>query len=223
MHIGTPEQLFARYYKRHCENALDEFFDRHLRCCYYNKKGCCAAVAAAHTPKGHQREDGVIIGAGNYQSLVKHEQIFCTWIRTLTAHLEELQNRKDDSHYRDPSVSPEGRVSRLHRTIMVEFYHTLGNAANFMSHTTCLCCLRELPEHPLTCGHVLCTPCILSYGTDQGTGIIAISECPLHPGKEHWHEPCIIKLKPALAGVRVLCLDGYGRLLYLTSMARLAD
>lgn len=74
---------------------------------------------------------------------------------------------------------------------------------------TCFCCLMDVPEHPLPCGHVLCTACIRAYGK-QAKSSIALVCCPLHRESTKWARPAIIKFKPVGAGVRVLSLDGGG-------------
>jgi hypothetical protein len=48
-----------------------------------------------------------------------------------------------------------------------------------------------------------------SYGTKNASGQITLEECPLHPSEPKWPEPWQIRVKPSLAGVRILTLDGY--------------
>jgi hypothetical protein len=75
-----------------------------------------------------------------------------------------------------------------------------------------------MPEHPLPCAHVLCTPCVVTYSELDGKGkgiqssdkhLIRMDRCPLHPPHIRWTEPWFIKFKPDSAGVRILSLDGY--------------
>jgi len=67
----------------------------------------------------------------------------------------------------------------------------------------------DVPEHPLPCGHVLCTACVKAYGT-QAKSTVSLPYCPLHREATRWAKPALIKFKPAGAGVRVLALDGGG-------------
>lgn len=102
-------------------------------------------------------------------------------------------------------------TTKLHQANVNNFYHHVGGAQNFVSHSTCFCCLRELAEHPLPCGHVLCTPCIKGYGKPHSEllGSFVMACCPLHDYDTVFPAPCEIYFKPALAGVRVLSLDGW--------------
>ena len=79
----------------------------------------------------------------------------------------------------------------------------------YTNHTVCFCCLFEIPEYALPCGHVLCTSCAKIYGQVRGQNDIDIMQCPictftLEPG-----HPWSIRTKPKSAGTRVLLLDGY--------------
>ena len=107
-------------------------------------------------------------------------------------------------------TTEEEAASKLHHQTMNEFYQRLAPAEHFVSHTACFCCLRELPEHALRCGHIFCSACMRSYGsTKEKKGFICLKSCPLHSHATQWKFPFEIKVKPALAGVRVLSLDGY--------------
>jgi hypothetical protein len=92
---------------------------------------------------------------------------------------------------------------------MNKFYKDLAPANHFISNSACFSCLRELPEHPLPCGHVLCTRCITSHGTTGTSGQVSLEQCPLHSSRQIFPEAWHIRLKPSLAGVRILTLDGY--------------
>ncbi|KAK5119234.1 hypothetical protein LTR85_007848 [Meristemomyces frigidus] len=100
-------------------------------------------------------------------------------------------------------------VLDMHRKRMGSFYQSMGGAVQYISHATCLCCLKEVPEHALPCGHVLCARCIRAYGRRHPDNSITINFCPLH-SLDHFRQPWRIRWKPEHAGVRVLCLDGGG-------------
>ena len=99
----------------------------------------------------------------------------------------------------------------LHRENMDSFFR--GSFENFTAYsfcslTTCFSCLLEVPQHPLQCGHTLCTACIRAYGRPNDRNSVLMDSCPLHArttrGKASW----IVHFKPDYAGVRVLSLDG---------------
>ena len=78
----------------------------------------------------------------------------------------------------------------------------------FKSNQTCLFCLRQKPEHFLTCGHALCEICIKIIRIAQSGKELhfEVSSCVLclSQGK------LIARLKPATAGCRILSIDGGG-------------
>ncbi|KAL2810503.1 hypothetical protein BDW59DRAFT_168126 [Aspergillus cavernicola] len=76
----------------------------------------------------------------------------------------------------------------------------------YRTNTTCLFCLRRLPEYHLCCGHCVCRECILTFGV-------------MHPGREdRFKLHCIyddrgeltVDLKPKTAGIRAIGIDGGG-------------
>lgn len=77
----------------------------------------------------------------------------------------------------------------------------------FHTNRTCLHCLRQKPEHVLTCGHSICTTCIQTFGE------------PLARAEYQYQiDRCLlcgsgtlnIVLHPPTAGFRVLSVDGGG-------------
>jgi hypothetical protein len=90
------------------------------------------------------------------------------------------------------------------------FYQHLGGADKFVSHSVCFCCLREMTEHALPCGHVLCTRCVKGYGvpTERMPGMYVMASCPLHDNSAMFPAQWGVYFKPELAGVRILSLDG---------------
>jgi len=75
------------------------------------------------------------------------------------------------------------------------------------SNRSCFCCIRQTPEHVLSCRHALCEVCTRRFGEPV-------------PGFEHRYrvQRCVLcglgtvtkDLKPPTAGARILSIDGGG-------------
>ena len=122
----------------------------------------------------------------------------------LTGLLQRLASRVEEGGELESQVAAE-----IHRdVVMHSFYQhsSQGRSDAFISHSTCFACLFEPPEHPLPCGHILCTSCLRAYGHARGRTVVEIDGCPLEASnKGFWR----VFLKPSAAGVRILTLDGY--------------
>lgn len=115
------------------------------------------------------------------------------------------------------SLSEQRAAAKIHKEkVLFNFFRRndplidRGEAiSGFLSHATCFCCLLGAAEHPLPCGNVLCTQCILTYGERDGDDSnVDMRECPLEGSARKWNFPHRILLKPEFAGVRVMTLDG---------------
>ncbi|KAI0555301.1 FabD/lysophospholipase-like protein [Xylaria curta] len=202
--MGTTVQLLNDAYVEFCEQALEEFANIHTPCSFCNAK-------SGHLPKGHQDENGKFISAGSYMSDFDFHDYKTQWVENIRTKLDELHGKFFNlSHtYKE---RPESFIAaELHNLPINGFYRSLGSDATlFNSHSTCFSCLRELPEHALPCGHVLCLPCVREYGLKVSKTTIELKRCPLHSMDTNWDPPWTVTVKPAHAGVRVLCLDGGG-------------
>lgn len=205
--IGAPNQLFRKYYKDYCIGAFDDFRERYWPCSYENKRERCISVSAGHDPKGHQSASGKIFAAGGYMSNFLWADLLKSWVEGILVGMTSIQADQKLLEFEFTDGSPDYIASRAHQPKMINFYDDWGD--RFISHSICLSCLRELPEHPLTCGHVLCTPCVKMYGVLKDKCVVEISKCPLYGANKHSPRPSHIQVKPTLAGVRILCLDGY--------------
>ncbi|KAF1965274.1 hypothetical protein BU23DRAFT_574994 [Bimuria novae-zelandiae CBS 107.79] len=208
---GPAEQILEKAYIEFCDTALDDFCAISWPCTFSNKRGRCVNVKDRHK-KGHQNEKGQIIGAGEYVSDFTWESFPDDWFALLQDHLSTFQLSVQQQIAFAPAYSELSATTILHHTNINNFYQRLGGAQKFASHSACFCCLREMAEHPLPCGHVLCTPCVKGYGTThEGTpGMYNIVACPLHESDTIFDTPWEVYFKPPLAGVRVLSLDGGG-------------
>ena len=204
LRVGTPNQLLEDHYMDYCEHAFTEFCELHWPCNFQKKEVRCVNVFSGHA-KGHQNAAGKILAAGNYVPSFHYNNDLCRWIQRIEKDLISIQTSKDDA---SPGFNVEEIMSALHVENMKTFYKEMGFIHRFSSHYTCFCCLRELPIHPLGCGHVLCSACVRSYGEAKGTGLVEMHRCPICQAQDLPLTPCLVKFMPPLAGVRVLCLDG---------------
>lgn len=214
--LGTASRLLDDRYAKPCSAALQTFADMHWPCGYRNpaypgELGRCCNVRSGHNPKGHQNIQGKIIGNGDYESELEPAEYAPAWNQLIRQSLIQLQSSAFRLSQEFPDM-PELQVSALlHRERLNEQYsNVLGAATDFISYSACLCCLRELPECALPCGHVVCLPCVQIYGTRTSKTTIEISRCPLHVRDIIASPPWVINVKPAHAGTRTLCLDGGG-------------
>ncbi|KAI1103045.1 FabD/lysophospholipase-like protein [Jackrogersella minutella] len=213
---GSASRLLDDRYAKPCAGALQTFADLYCPCSFTNPSydgelGQCCNVRSGHNPKGHQNKQGKIIGNGDYESNFNAAAFRPAWEQLLRASLAQIQSSclKLGQEFTDRSELQVAAL--LHQERLNELYsNILGTATSFISYSACLCCLRELPECALPCGHVLCFPCVQIYGTRTSRTTIEISRCPLHVRDVIANPPWVISTKPRYAGSRVLCLDGGG-------------
>lgn len=185
----------------YCEQAFSYFCDRHWPCRFVKRGSRCANPCFGHA-KGHQKADGKMLAKGAYDPSFSYGDDLCTWTQRLECEINNIQVSKMDA---EPSVKIKKSLARMHLENIKTFYKKMGFASNFQSNCTCFCCLREVPVHPLACGHILCSPCVRTYGVPKDSVYMEMLSCPICQAQGY---SCLIKLMPALAGVRILCLDG---------------
>ncbi|KAK4504134.1 hypothetical protein PRZ48_005049 [Zasmidium cellare] len=211
---GRVDELFSNY-EKFFDWAMGEYLEMHYPCSYISPDGTrqCMLVKARHQPKGHQDEKG-IIAAGDYQAAFD-SAFLPQWKSQLRAAIGSIQRDfqyelEQVSHSAEVPAIPEERIALdLHGEYLNQFFEAVGPASSICSHATCFCCLMDVPEHPLPCGHVLCTACIKAYGKQTKSNVV-VPCCPLHIESTRWAKPTVIKFKPPGAGVRILSLDGGG-------------
>jgi GTPase SAR1 family protein len=201
----TYQTLFEKTFSELIRGAYDQYCGNWLRCGFQQEMNICCNVKNSHD-KGHQSLTGKIFAKGPYSPEFDADAFFDTWMKQIAKELAGLETKLRQPG--DDDDTDQKEVFRLHREVIGSHKSSLGTTAGFFSHATCFCCVRQIPEHVLPCGHVLCTPCILSFGTLSG-GAYELDCCPLHPDETDWMNNLVrIKFKPRDAGVRVLCLDG---------------
>lgn len=209
---GTAPDIFPLYLA-HLDAALENFCDGHWPCEYVQAvTGLrCVNVKSGHGQKGHQTDTGKIIAVGEYTSRWTYETLHDEFISNSYYRLEELLELL--KRKKMPGDDEMQVAAEIHRDdVLTWFYsHVAGdnNPQGYNSHSVCFCCLSEPPEHSLPCGHVLCTPCVKTYGRQHSKTEVDIQRCPLDILPARAYQPWRIHFKPESAGVRVLTLDGY--------------
>lgn len=211
---GQLRDLFSNY-TCFFKHAMSEYFQLYCPCSFVSQDGTrvCKSVKARHRTKGHQDELG-IIAAGDWVSAFD-DTFEQEWMDQSQAAVESLQQTftqalNSSARGSGCDVSWEERVAfDIHVDRLNRFYKSIGPATWVRSNSTCYCCLMDVPQHALPCGHTLCDRCVRACGELKQTTLL-VSWCPLHPNATRWEQPKVIKYKPLGAGVRVLALDGGG-------------
>ena len=194
-----------------CDDAIEDFCDRHWPCEFSSLEGRCSNVKSGHSSKGHQLRNGKSFGSGPYQSRFSAESYVDTWKCKIHHHLELLLNRLREAH--DDYESEELVASRIHKEfILTPFFQHVKACENYVSHSTCFSCLTAPPEHMLPCSHVICTPCLQAYGVTKGKVLIEVTSCPLlHDRPMSWNKPWQVIFKVRTSAVNVLCFSAVPR------------
>ncbi|OCK84171.1 hypothetical protein K432DRAFT_289452 [Lepidopterella palustris CBS 459.81] len=211
--LGTASHIFPQYLD-HLDAALEDFCDRHWPC-EFSIEGSglsrCVNVRSGHGSKGHQLKSGKVFAAGDYVSEFSFEKNQEEFHANVYFRLEHLLERL--SARVNHGESQEMAAAEIHRDdVMAAFYcdGPKGSVRTVHSHSVCFSCLFEPPEHALPCGHILCTPCVKTYGRVKDGNVIEVYECPMETNAVGRSQPWTVQLKPEAAGLRILTLDGGG-------------
>lgn len=140
-------------------------------------------------------------------SFENHQAIFQAEIYDRLNELLKILHSRLES---DDESEVEAAANLHQSTVLDNFFHhaSKGGGNHFISHSTCFSCLFEPPEHPLPCGHVLCTPCLMAYGKRLSKTVVEIIGCPMETLIRSRKQAWKVSLKPTAAGLRILTLDG---------------
>ena len=178
---------------------------------YLAKQSQCVNVRAGHGSKGHQTKDGTIFHSGDYVSNFTWDSYHDEFHAAVYFRLDHLMKLLDDRTREGESA--ENAAAAVHRehTLAAFYRRNLKDTGTiFQSHSVCLCCLFEQPEHTLPCRHILCSSCVRSYGRMKSKTLVEIQDCPLEADAVGRYKPSTVYLKPETAGFRALVLDSGG-------------
>ncbi|KAH8684241.1 hypothetical protein BGZ60DRAFT_397086 [Tricladium varicosporioides] len=228
--LGIASHIFPQYLD-HLDAALLDFRNHHWPCEYVmrgqipahlqNHLGTlqfhqnmrvsavlyrCVNVRSGHASKGHQLGDGRIFARGGYISKISYSESRDDFHASVYFRLEQLLKKLGS--YGLVGESQRATAVRLHRENLVQFFEESEDTENAIdkgNHEVCWCCMFSTPEHVLSCGHVICTPCLRDYGRVKSKTEVQIHECPFESyGRCH---PRTVYIKPKFAGMRVLVLE----------------
>ncbi len=203
--IGQYQTLLDERYDPHLRHAFEAFCDLWLHCAFRGKSERCCNVKSSHGQKGHQGAGGKPLGKGPFELEFSLEESFGKWKQSIQERLQFLESLR--SAYGKGTNSAEEVAARIHRKQIGEFLSKVRRA-DFVSHHTCLCCLRHsMPEYSMPCGQAICAACMKTFrgGSSGEDPSSSLTRCPFCSTKD-----CLLELdeKPLYAGVRILCLDG---------------
>ncbi|KAL9607644.1 MAG: hypothetical protein Q9167_007458 [Letrouitia subvulpina] len=215
--LGKALDLFDRFYTKSCVAALEHFFDKYWPCKVVRKGRACVNVKSSHAAKGHQTARGRIISSWPYESAFSSFNFSDQWKHFLKNRLQEIEaefqkkrNATMPKNDEPLTINDKDLAYDFHKRCMTHFFRSYKgySASRFISLTAYYCCLMGLSEHPLQCGHVLCTGCIKAYGYQHDSQSMLMVHCPLH-SLVSFDKPWVIHFKPDYAGVRILTLDRF--------------
>lgn len=176
----------------------------------------CVNVSSGHS-KGHQTSDGKIFATGDFVTSISRAELQRDFESRVFVCLQKLHQDLQDRTVKGENDMAVAKEIHQEQTLR-PFWGGLnddGVVRHFHSHTACFCCLFDVPEHALPCGHTICTKCASMYGEYDGPQMsLRIQSCPLCTGGPKQNHPWTIHLKPKTAGVRILTLDGYAPFIF---------
>jgi hypothetical protein len=204
--LGDADAILPKY-RSFYTKALEE-------CCgmFCGYQGCINS-RSTHA-KGHQiRKGGKIVGAEDleFMQVLDTNHFAPQWeenVKKQLAKLLSVVEKKSEGH---ADVLKNATID-LHKKEIRAFYNEStragANRANsFVDHSGCLSCLMGTADHCLPCGHALCTACVCTFANLVEPTVAEIKQCPLH-SHNIWEPGKLVTLKPALAGIRMMSLDG---------------
>ncbi|KAF2399017.1 FabD/lysophospholipase-like protein [Trichodelitschia bisporula] len=212
---ATDSQIFHQY-QPSFEEAFITFCDQYWTCSFSKEGRHCVNVKLRHGPKGHQDIGGRVIERGEYEPDPRFSSPEVgKWIDLIRSTISGIQDDLKTRLSSGPTREGIDDIWPLHLKNIENFLEVFNYGwENFFSQTTCFGCLATIPEHPLTCGHVLCTKCVHAHGVKLVTlNSVKLKNCPLHvlsPDVAPVEQA--FRFKPPHASVRLLSLDGGGAL-----------
>jgi hypothetical protein len=208
-----PEVIFDDQLGAFCRHALNSYRLQFATCAFTFDNGTpCAAGWANHNV--HQASKKGNVEPGPFQCRRKwaedRSDTRDMWIQDLKKRFAtEYRNVFDPIQRVVPNNGLDATTRLRNRRVEVnKVYHREWRYIK--SNKTCLSCFQHVPDHVLHCGHAYCARCVQELGelSRKAECALEMQSCLLCRPDDHFSH--LVFLKPKLAGIRVLSLDGGG-------------
>ncbi|CAM1501617.1 Fc.00g036010.m01.CDS01 [Cosmosporella sp. VM-42] len=204
-----PDCIPAEKLWKQCDEATDRYWMKFWPCEYGIERG--EEFRCVNAPSGHPHHQvGQDVKGGDKNHIASHQrhQLRKEFRRLVEKALGRLKSKLESHSNHHERLK---KASTIHLKQTKDFYKSIKNINEFVSHLTCLVCLDGVPEHSLPCGHVICRVCAKAAGESTPGGFVTLQGCPLWDHQEeHWSQQWAGYIKPSQAGLRILSLDGGG-------------
>lgn len=206
---GDAARLFRERYLDCLESTFNSFCAYWLPCAFSRRGRRCRNFQSTHG-KGHQGDDGKVMGTSPFQTSLDPARFFPAWTQMIQQGLASAQQELLVRAQNQKQLSRRAVAALIHRRELTRaLAYWMQHPSDLVSYKFCLfCACQANPEHLLPCGHVLCTACVETFHdgrADDGPQSRYAVRCPFHPDEQ---APALLHVKPAGAGLRILCLDG---------------
>ncbi|KAI1091858.1 acyl transferase/acyl hydrolase/lysophospholipase [Rostrohypoxylon terebratum] len=196
-----------------CESAASNYWSKFWPCEKVDSRYDLPCKNAPNSHVYHQychgkhskNEAGTHIASHSKEDFLKElEDIVAKNLRDMAGQVSPDERKDRAIHLQ--------KVTTIHKKNVQKLYGEVKNIDDCVSHSACLWCLDEIPEHSLPCGHTICSPCLMAVGKPRSSGgFFYLDQCPLTDHRrDAWQGGWIGMVKPSQAGVRTLTLDGGG-------------
>jgi hypothetical protein len=201
------------------DGTFRKFVDFSLPCgyCPENETRTCVNGKKAHGNR-HQDANGRLLEFGSFDTAFE-ERFTQLWVAALGDEMkkfESLLGNMDSSS-----------LWQYHRTTIRNLHDSVPKLS-LGRLSSCVWCMQNLPTERLSCGHWICSACIVNVGqTEENDGrVLVINKCDQHPeGGQKLDPPFEFLDLPTTVGPRLLSLDegGVRGILQLKLLAAVQD
>ncbi len=233
----TPESIFDADMEAICTRAITDFLDNNLLCDFTDphSRERCVNTKIGHAA-GHQSATGELLRAGLFVNTDIDAARFVAKVKRhiqLVLRIIEAEGPASRREWRRLSAERHQAEITLLRAIGgYPFAASSGlyGKADLGFSSTCYGCLFGRPEYAFPCQHVLCAACLEDFDQtdpeERYPGVFVHKRCVICAAPKwdiHQVWPHKTHVRPDLAGLRVLALDGGGvrGIVQLAVLARL--
>lgn len=234
----TPDSVFDANMQAICSRAVTHFLDHNLQCAFTDvvSREKCVNTKIGHAA-GHQSATGQLLKSGLFVHELFDSARFVSDVKTHIRHILQTLGEKDPTsrqEWRRLAAEQQQEYIDVLRSLG-GYPHSVGRPRPFtivVFSRICHGCLFGRPEYSFPCEHSLCATCLEDFDqTDPKNrypGLFLHKRCVTCAASSSipggpW--PRKIHVRPDLAGLRVLALDGGGvrGIVELTVLARLEE